>query len=101
MESDASRSAVEKLSGTIEHITYTNQSNGYTVAVLNLSDDKITVVGTMPFVAVGDFVALTGVYDSHPKVCSLRYGVDSALFILRCDSRRRPGNRPQYGGAVR
>lgn len=66
MESDASRSAVEKLSGTIEHITYTNQSNGYTVAVLNLSDDKITVVGTMPFVAVGDFVALTGVYDSHP-----------------------------------
>lgn len=66
MESDTSRSAVEKLSGTIEHITYTNQSNGYTVAVLNLSDDKITVVGTMPFVAVGDFVQLTGVYDTHP-----------------------------------
>ena len=58
--------ATEKLSGTIEHITFSNSNNGYTVAVLKLPDDEITVVGTMPFVSVGDFVEVTGKFDNHP-----------------------------------
>lgn len=57
---------LEKVSGSIEHITYTNSSNGYTVAVLKTSDDSFTVVGTMPFLSAGDFVTLTGYFDSHP-----------------------------------
>lgn len=58
--------ATEKLSGTIEHITFSNSNNGYTVAVLKLPDDEITVVGTMPFVSVGDFVEVAGKFDTHP-----------------------------------
>lgn len=56
----------EALSGTIEHITYSNGNNGYTVATLKLPDDEITIVGIMPFVSVGDFVEITGSFDVHP-----------------------------------
>jgi exodeoxyribonuclease V alpha subunit len=56
----------ETLSGTIEHITFSNSSNGYTVAVLKLPDDEITIVGIMPFVSVGDFVEIVGRFDTHP-----------------------------------
>lgn len=56
---------VQKLSGSVEYITYTNNSNGYTVAVLKLADDTITIVGTMPFLAVGDYLEVTGYFDTH------------------------------------
>ncbi len=54
------------LSGTLEHITFSNNTNGYTVAVLKLPDDLITIVGIMPFVSVGDFLEVTGRFDTHP-----------------------------------
>lgn len=57
---------IEVLSGTVEHITYTNNSNGYTVAVLRTEEDTITIVGTMPFLTEGDFIEVTGHFDSHP-----------------------------------
>ena len=53
-----SSAAAEKLSGTVEHITYSNSNNGYTVATLKLPDDEVTIVGIMPFVSVGDFVEI-------------------------------------------
>lgn len=66
MSLDAEKTKIEKLSGTVERITYTNNSNGYTVAVLKLDDDDITIVGTMPFLSVGDCIEVTGNFDSHP-----------------------------------
>lgn len=57
---------IQKLSGTVEHITFSNSSNGYTVALLKTPDDEITIVGIMPFVSVGDFLEVTGKFDSHP-----------------------------------
>ncbi len=57
---------IEKLNGSVEHITYTNNSNGYTVAVLKTNDDFITIVGIMPFLAVGDCIEVTGKMDFHP-----------------------------------
>ena len=58
-------STSDTLSGTVEHITYSNKSNGYTVAVLNAKDDEVTVVGTLPFISVGDFITVTGHFDNH------------------------------------
>ena len=55
-----------KLSGSVEHITYANNSNGYTVALLRVEDDLITIVGSMPFLAVGDLIEVTGKFDVHP-----------------------------------
>lgn len=65
-DSELERRNSGSLSGTIEHITFSNQTNGYTVAVLKTSDDSITIVGTMPFVSTGDFVEVEGSYDTHP-----------------------------------
>ena len=56
-----------KLNGSVEHITYSNGSNGYTVALLRVEDDLITIVGIMPFLAVGDCVEVTGKFDVHPN----------------------------------
>lgn len=56
----------EKINGSVEHITYANNSNGYTVAILKTEDDLITIVGMMPFLAVGDCIEVTGKFDLHP-----------------------------------
>lgn len=61
-----STAATETLSGTVDHITFSNSNNGYTVAVLKLPDDEITVVGIMPFISVGDFIEVTGSFTNHP-----------------------------------
>lgn len=55
----------EKLNGSVEYITFTNNSNGYTVALLKTNDDLITIVGIMPFLAVGDCIEVTGKLDYH------------------------------------
>ncbi len=55
-----------ELNGSVEHITYTNNSNGYTVALLKLEDDLITIVGIMPFLAIGDCIKVKGKFDVHP-----------------------------------
>ncbi len=67
---------LETLTGTMDYITYKNDSNGYTVASLKTKEDYITVVGTMPFAAVGDFVTVTGRYDTHPTY-GLQFKVES------------------------
>ncbi len=56
----------EKLKGIIRKITYQNSQNGYTVAVLNSSEEEITVVGNMPFIGHGDDVVLYGSFTVHP-----------------------------------
>ena len=56
----------EKINGSVEHITYANNSTGYTVAILKTEDDLITLVGMMPFLAVGDCIEVTGKIDLHP-----------------------------------
>jgi exodeoxyribonuclease V alpha subunit len=67
------------ISGSVERITYYNQDNGYTVLRLKPNrkpDDDIvgvnlegllTVVGTLPDLAPGEHVQLTGEYVNHAK----------------------------------
>ncbi len=66
---DASSEEPEVLRGTIDRITYRNASNGYSVlqVVLEGSQDRITVVGTVPSAGVGSYVTMTGAYLTHPK----------------------------------
>jgi len=66
MSAEEISTSVTKLSGSVEHITYTNNSNGYTVALLNVNDDMVTIVGMMPFLAVGDCIEVIGKFDVHP-----------------------------------
>ena len=57
-----------KISGSIEHIIYANEENGYTVCDLGTDDDDlITVTGVMPYVSEGDSVILWGEWRHNPK----------------------------------
>ncbi len=60
------RLAQQELCGSVEHIVYANQSNGYTVATLKNDEGEHTIVGSMPFLAAGDTVRVFGRYDQHP-----------------------------------
>lgn len=57
---------LQTLDGTIEHITYKNSENGYTVATLKNGKQSVIVVGELLFINEGDVVSLTGEYIVHP-----------------------------------
>lgn len=56
----------ELLKGTVETITYQNTDTGYCVLELNNGYEQVTVVGTLPYVHVGEQLTLQGSYVVHP-----------------------------------
>ncbi len=61
------RDGLVKLTGTVEHIIYSNEDNGYTVMDFGLEDDLITACGTLPYVGEGDTLSLWGHWVHNPK----------------------------------
>ena len=57
----------ETLTGTVEEVTYRNDTNSYTVIDIACEDELITAVGIMPDVNAGETVTLTGTYTTHPS----------------------------------
>lgn len=56
------------ITGRIDSIVYRSDETGYVVARALLEDgDDIVVVGTMPFLGVGETITATGEYVNHPK----------------------------------
>ncbi|MEW5908589.1 MAG: ATP-dependent RecD-like DNA helicase [Thermodesulfobacteriota bacterium] len=57
------------LSGQVEHITYTNQENGYTIARIKVTGSSrlVTVVGTFPAPAPGEIIRMQGHWTTHPR----------------------------------
>ena len=53
------------LKGTVHSITYRNEQNGYTVAILKSGRERITVVGIMPLLSEGDSARFEGEYVFH------------------------------------
>ncbi len=56
---------MEAISGIIEKITFRNEANAYTVAILKNKTEDVTVVGILPFINEGDSVELQGEYTVH------------------------------------
>ena len=57
-----------KLSGSVEHIVYSNEENGYTVCDFGTDDDDlITVTGILPYIAEGDSLIVYGEWKHNPK----------------------------------
>ena len=54
-----------KLTGTVNDITFRNDTNGYTVFDVDTGDEEITVVGTVADIKIGDKVELAGDYVYH------------------------------------
>ena len=69
MENVADIDGKEKISGVIEHITYRNEENGYTVCHISEEDkadsEIITLVGIMPMVKVGETINAIGKWSFH------------------------------------
>lgn len=57
-----------KLSGSVEHVIYSNEDNGYAICDFGTDDDDlITIVGTMPYIAEGDRINAYGKWVHNPK----------------------------------
>ena len=55
----------QRLCGTVEHITFRNEQNGWTVLDLNDGQELHKVVGILPLCCVGDTVRLSGHFGVH------------------------------------
>lgn len=53
------------LEGTVSHITYCNESNGYTVCDLDLGDDEAVIVGILPGITKGEMIRVQGKWETH------------------------------------
>lgn len=57
-----------RLTGSIEHIIYANEDNGFAICDLGTeSGDLITITGTIPYVGEGDSVTVYGKWVHNPK----------------------------------
>ena len=61
-------SSLQKLEGSIEHVIYSNEENGYAICDMAVADDEIvTIVGTLPMIAAGDNLVVYGQWTHNPK----------------------------------
>ena len=68
MQGPMDDTGVLKLSGTIEHVIYSNEDNGYAICDLGTdSDELVTVTGTLPYIGEGDTVTVYGKWVHNPK----------------------------------
>lgn len=57
---------LDTVKGEVEDITYSNEINGYTVCVIGWKDEPLTLVGTMPFLNIGETITAMGRFTNHP-----------------------------------
>lgn len=49
-----------EMTGSVEQVIFKNEKNGYAVIEVNAGDELVTVVGTIPFVSVGEELHVVG-----------------------------------------
>ncbi len=57
---------LELLEGTVSSLIYHNEENGYVILRLDVHGEEVTVVGTMPGVAPGEYLTVRGRWTRHP-----------------------------------
>ena len=55
------------IEGIVEDIKFRNESNTYTVAVLDTPDGKATIVGYIPIINIGETLRAEGEWVYHPS----------------------------------
>ncbi|MBQ8309927.1 MAG: ATP-dependent RecD-like DNA helicase [Clostridia bacterium] len=57
-----------RLSGSIEHVIYSNEENGFAICDLGTdTDELVTITGTLPYIGEGDIVTVYGKWVHNPK----------------------------------
>jgi len=54
-----------ELEGVVSAIIYQNEENGYTILRLDVRDEEVTVVGSMPGVSPGEYLTVKGRWVRH------------------------------------
>jgi len=72
----------ETIAGYLEHISYHNAENDYTVArfITSGTEERITIVGYLSGVRQGENLRLTGDWKQHPRF-GTQFSVESFQFI--------------------
>ena len=65
-----------RIKGTVQKVTYRNENNGYTVAVIRVGRENVTAVGVMPFLSEGESAEFEGEYVMH-QVYGKQFSVKS------------------------
>ena len=58
---------MSEIQGTVDEIVFHNSDNGYVVAKIKSGNEKITIVGTIPYITEGQDLKLTGQWVIHPQ----------------------------------
>ena len=57
----------EQLEAVMEETVFRNEENGYSVMQMRAGRESVTVVGTLPALAAGEQVLLSGAWVEHPQ----------------------------------
>lgn len=76
--------AQENLIGTVEDISYYNESTGFCVAEVNTGEEGVTVVGELGALAVGAEVECRGIWVLHPSF-GRQFKAQSAVQTMPAD----------------
>lgn len=60
------RTDLIELAGEVEDVIFQSRETGYTVCVIAVGDEPVTLVGTLPAITVGETVRAMGQWVSHP-----------------------------------
>lgn len=77
--------SLERLTGTVEDITFFNEENGYIVCEISTQDEAVTVVGNLGELAVGAQVECIGKWDFH-QTYGRQFRAESANQTLPADA---------------
>ncbi|MCI1983107.1 MAG: ATP-dependent RecD-like DNA helicase [Oscillospiraceae bacterium] len=55
-----------EMTGSVEQVIFRNEQSGYAVIELNNSEELVTVVGTMPYIGVGEELHVVGNWITSP-----------------------------------
>ena len=72
------------LEGTVSSIIFQNEENGYTILRLDVKGEEMTVVGPMPGVSPGEYLAVKGRWVRHAT-----YGVQLRAETVERQARNR------------
>lgn len=68
MREQTDDSGMIKLSGSVEHVIYANEENGFAICDLGTdSDELVTITGTLPYIGEGDVLTVYGRWVHNPK----------------------------------
>ena len=93
-----------RLTGSIEHVIYANDENGFAICDLGTdTDDLVTITGTLPYIGEGDHVTVFGKWVHNPKYgrqfrvesCERQLPADRASILRYLASRAIKGIGPK------